>query len=58
MIAVYNILHGKYDIDYSDFFTFSTVTHTRDHMYMFKLFKSFSRINTMQEIFFLLEAEW
>jgi len=49
MIAVYNILHGKYDIDYSDFFTFSTITHTRDHM--FKLFKSFSRLDTRRYIF-------
>ena len=49
MIAVYNILHGKYDIDYSDFFTFSTTTHTRGHM--FKLFKSFSRIDTRRYFF-------
>jgi len=33
MIAVYNLLNGKYDIDYSDFFTFSTTTHTRGHMF-------------------------
>ena len=35
MIAVYNILHGKYDMDYSDFFIFSTTTHTRGHMLKF-----------------------
>ena len=28
MIAVYNMLHDKYDIDYSDFFTFSPITNT------------------------------
>ena len=27
MIAVYNMLHDKYDIDYTDFF--SPITHTR-----------------------------
>ena len=43
MIAVYNILHDKYDIGYSDFLTFSPITHTRGHI--FKLFKSFSRID-------------
>ena len=41
MIAVYNMLHDKYDIDYSDFFTFSLITHTRGQT--FKLFKYFSR---------------
>ena len=51
MLAVYNILllHGKYDIDYSDFITFVTVTHTRDHMF------SISQEYRHQEIFFLLE---
>ena len=39
MIAVYNMLHGKYDINHSDFFTFSPITHTRGHT--FKLFKYF-----------------
>lgn len=41
IIAVYNMLHGKYDIDYSNVFTFSTITHTRAG-HMLKLFKSFS----------------
>ena len=42
MIAVYNMLQdNKYDIDYSDFFTFSPITHTRGHT--FKLFKYFTR---------------
>ena len=36
MIAVYNMLHDKYDIDYSDILTFSPNTHTRGHT--FKLF--------------------
>ena len=32
MIAVYNILHGRFDMDSSDFFTFTTNTHqTRGH---------------------------
>jgi len=54
MIAVYNFLNGKYDIDYFDFLTFSTTTHIRGHM--FKLFKSFSRIDA-KRFFFLLE-QW
>ena len=50
MIAVYNMLHGKYhDIDYSDVFTFLTITHTRGHM--FKLFKSFSRLHISRYFF-------
>ena len=36
-------------IDYSDFFTFSAATHTRGHM--FKLFKSFSRIDARRYFF-------
>ena len=50
MIAVYNFLNGKYDIDYFDFLTFSTTTHIRGHM--FKLFKSFSRIDAKRCFFF------
>jgi len=49
MIAVYNMLHGKYGIDCSDFFTLSTITHTRGHMY--KLFKSFSRTGIRKYFF-------
>ena len=52
MIAVYNMLHDKYDIDYSDFFTFSPITHTRGHT--FKLFKYFSRTDA-RKYYFLQE---
>ena len=51
MIAVYNMLHDKYDIDHSDFFTFSPITHTRGHT--FKLFKYFSRTDARK--YFLQE---
>ena len=51
MIAVYNMLHGKYDIDHSDFITFSPITHTRGHT--FKLFKYFSRTDARK--YFLQE---
>ena len=53
MIAVYNMPHDKYDIDYSDFFTFSPITHTRGHT--FKLFKSVSRTDAKN--FFFLQEE-
>jgi len=33
MIAVYNLLNGKYDIDYSNFLKIFTATHTRGHMF-------------------------
>ena len=49
MIAVYNMLHDKYDIDHSDFFTFSPITHTRGHT--FKLFKYFSRTDARKYFF-------
>ena len=49
MIAIYNILHGKYDMDYSDILIFSTTTHTRGHM--LKLFKHFSRTDTRKYFF-------
>jgi len=39
LLHVYNFPCNKYDIDYSDFFTFSPITHTRGHT--FKLFKPF-----------------
>ena len=34
MIAVYNLLNGKYDIDYSDFFTFSTTIYPHQRPYV------------------------
>ena len=50
MIAVFNILHSTYDIDFSDFFTFSANTHqTRGHA--FKIFKNYCRTDVRKNFF-------
>jgi len=50
VLAVFNILHGRYDIDLLDFFTFSHNIHqTRGHL--LKLYKHYSRTDIRKNFF-------
>jgi len=50
MLAIYNMLHGRYDMDFLDFFTFSHNIHqTRGHS--FKLHKYYSRTDIWKNFF-------